>query len=188
MIKNLNLGKSLIYIFIFCLSIVFNELRSEEFFGYETYKPITNYFPSRILREKYDHTETLGGFYTVDITNYLKRNQKSPYFDIYEISIDNNNFIHEVVLRREYKTMETCQKISNTLVNKFTEKYNVIFINADDTYPEFKAQRREANTKDDHRISINCNYYFADDSVEMWSFIATSEVDEAITKFYDKGF
>jgi len=188
MIKNLNLGKSLIYFFIFCANFAFNEIRSEEFFGYETYEPITNYFPSRILRGKYDHTETLAGFYTVDITNFLTRNQKSPYFDTYEISIDNNNYIHEVILRREYKTMKTCQTISNTLVNKFTEKYNVTFRNADATYPQFKAQRREAITKDDHRISINCNYYFADDSVEMWSFIATSEVDEAITQYYQKGF
>ena len=188
MIKNLNLGKSLIYIFVLCASVGLNQLRSEEFFGYETYEPITNYFLLRILREKYDHTETLGGFYTVDITNFLKRNQKSPYFETYELSIDNNNYIHEVVLRKEYKTMETCQKISNTLVNKLSEKYNVTFINADDTYPQFKSQRREANTKYNHRISINCNYYFANDSVEMWSFIATPEVDEAITQFYEKGF
>ena len=188
MIKNFNLGKSLIFIFIFCASFALNKLKSEEFFGYETYDPITNYFPRTILREKYDHTETLGGFYTVDITNFLKRNQKSPYFDFYEISIDESNYIHEVILRREYKTMEICQTISNVLVEKFTEKYNVTFINADATYPEFKAERREANTNDDHRISINCNYYFADDIVEMWSFIATPEVDQAITQFYEIGF
>ncbi len=188
MIKNLNLGKSVIYISMFFASVAFSELRSEEFFGYETYEPITNYFPRTILREKYDHTETLGEFYTVDITNFLKRNQKSPYFDTYEISIDNSNYIHEIILRREYKTMETCQTISNILVKKFTKKYNIPFFNADATYPEFKAQRREAKTIDDHRISLNCNYYFANDSVQMWSFIATPEVDKAITQFYEKGF
>ena len=186
--KILNLGKSFIYIFIFCASVASNELKSEEFFGYKTYEPITNYFPRTILSKKYDHTETLGGFYTVDITNFLKRNQKSPYFDFYEISIDDSNYIHEVILRRNYKTMETCQIISNILVEKFSDKYNVTFYNADDVYPEFKAQRREANTNNDHRISINCNYYFADDTVMMWSFIATPEVDKAITQFYENGF
>ena len=188
MLKILNLCKSLFIFSFFFGCFSFNELRSEEFFGYETYKPITNYFPSRILSEKYAHPETLEGFHIVDFTNFLKRNQKSPYFDSYEVSIDNNNYIHMVAMGRDYKTMDTCQTISNILVNKFTEKYNIIFKNADTTYPQFKTQRREAITKDNHRISINCNYYFDYDSIEMWSFIATPEVDKAISQYYEKGF
>ena len=188
MVGVLNICKSFFIFSFFFSSVSFSELRSEEFFGYRTYEPITNYFPNKILSKKFDHPETLGGFYMVDFTNFLNRNQKSPYFDKYLFSIDNKNSIHMVVLSREYKTMEICQTISNDLVYKINQKYNITFQNADATYPQFKAYRRQAYTKDNHRISINCNYYFDDDLIEMYSFIATPEIDKAVTQYYQKGF
>ena len=169
-------------------SFSLNELRSEEFFGYATYEPLTKYFSNKILSKKYDHTETTQGFYTVDITNYLKRKEKSPYFDHYQANIDENNLIHSIVLRRKYKTMDTCKAISDTLVNKFSKKYKINFINADLTLPDFKRQGVAAQTIDKHIIGINCNYYFESNTVEMWSFILTPEISRAVSEFYNKGF
>ena len=188
MVKILNLCKSLFIFSFFFSSVAFNELRSEEFFGYETYEPFTKYFSSKILSKKYEHTETLQEFYTVDITDDLLRREKSPFFDDYRISIDNLNIIHSIVLRRQYKNMDICQAISNTLVKKLTKKYNMTFSNADSTYPNFQRQSRVAKTIDQHLIGINCNYYFDSNTVEMWSFILTPEINKAVSEFYNKGF
>ena len=169
--------KNILVFSISCLSLFFNKVEAAEFFGYRTYQKISRYLPMEVLQSKYDHTETSYGYYTVNFTQYLSRKEKSPYFDTYEMSIDRNHIIHEIVLRRDYYSLDTCKEL----------KYSVIFSTYNETYPEFRSQSKEA-ILDDHRIAINCNYYFKDSSVEMCSFIATPEIDNAISEFYDKGF
>ena len=113
---------------------------------------------------------------------------KNPLILIIISCIDKNNLIHSIVLRRQYKTIDTCQAISNTLANKLSKNYKITFINADLTLPDFKRQSIAALTSDQHLIGINCNYYFESNTFEMWSFILTPEMNRAVSEFYNKGF
>ena len=175
-------------ILLFSILISFNSYGQElnSLFGITLYENAEKYVSSNYIdSNKLINTETVKGFFDLDITNKIK--VKSPYASNYWVTLDNNNFVHSIYGEKEYANLSICQAIKETLLSRFEKKYNIDFEYWEPSFPEFKVYSHFHHTSSDDYFAIQCNEDFEDSSIRLQIYLDTAVLGKATTDFYDSG-
>jgi len=174
-----------LFYFIFYFFVSFEAL-SEDLFGFFLYSDAKENFSKDFIdQDKLKASETKRGFFALDITSEIKKINKSPYFELYYLYIDENDIIHGVLGKQNYKNIEICKSVSESFKSKVMDKFNIQLEEFSDSYATFKMDAMVATTNNNVKVQINCNYYYTDDNTIMVFYISSSILREAVSEFYN---
>ena len=115
--------KKLLLTLLLPLSIISSVSYGEELnslFGITLYENAEKYASSDYIdSNKFKNTETIKGYFDLDITDKIK--EKSPYVSKYKITVDINNIVLSVYGQKDYDNLSICQAVQETLVSRYLQ-------------------------------------------------------------------
>ena len=175
-------------ILLFSLLISFNshgeELKS--LFGITLYDNAEKYVSSNYIdSNKIDRVETLGGFFALDLTDKIII--KSPYANYYDITIDENNIVHDIYGSSELIDLDKCQDVREKLTSDLESKNQIEFEYFEEPYLEFRIFSNYYYSAEDNYLSIQCKEIYGESNALLQIYIASPVLGEAIDDYYESG-
>jgi len=153
------------------------------FFGIELLKNAKQYLTDAQLAGKTKNTETIGGYYDISI----KPPEINPYFEDYFLTVNDRNFIHDIIGQKYHSDIQVCFREVKTIRNVLEEKYNFKFFETEMTNPDFKTYLNYIYFSSGDYLTVQCNEYTNGDVYGALSFRHHKKTN-AVNKFYDSGF
>tara|TARA_B100000959_G_scaffold197373_1_gene206453 strand:+ start:215 stop:763 length:549 start_codon:yes stop_codon:yes gene_type:complete len=180
--------KKLLILLLLPLSIISSASYGEEvksLFGINLNDDAEKYVSRNYIdSNKYKYTETISGYFNLEIDDAIKR---SPYASEYLISINNDNIIHRIYGDQDFINLEICQAVQKDLSPKLEEKYQFDFYYAETPFPTFKIYANYHYFISGTHFAIQCKETYSDSSVLLQISIRSKDLMEAIREFYDAG-
>ena len=177
-----------ILILIFSLMISFNSYgeKSNNLFGINLNDNAEKYASSYYIdNNKLLNTETLGGYFDLEMTDQIK--SKSPYASFYEITIDSNNKVLSIFGSDFISNINTCLEIQKDLSKSIEKKYQISFNYWEDSYPGFKKYQNYYHNSSGSLYSLQCFESHDDDTILFQIYMMSEEFLNALNEYYDSG-
>mgnify|MGYP001480984873 CR=1 FL=1 len=159
--------KKLLLTLLLPLSIISSASYGEELnslFGITLYENAEKYVSSNYIgNNKVKNTETIKGYYDLNITNQIK--VKSPYASIYWITLDRNNIVHSIYGDRNSENLGNCLATLENLSETIEDKYEIDFEYWEPTMPTFKVYSYYHYSSLDDYFAIQCNEDYENPSI-----------------------
>jgi len=140
----------------------------------------SNYIDSN----KYKHSETIDGYFSLNVTNKVKT--QSPYVSRYYIDLDNNNIVHRVVGETDFTNLDLCQAVLKDLLTKFEKKYHINFKYYEHSYPTFKIYSHYHENLQS-TLRLQCFDPSNGSNATLHILLTSLALGEAVAEFYDAG-
>jgi hypothetical protein len=178
--------KLLILLFSLLISFNSNATELDSLFGISLYGNAEKYVSSKhINTNKTKNRETIDGYFDLNITDNIK--EKNPYFLDYWIIIDSNNIVHKIIGFNELTNLDICQAVKESLSSALEKKYQIEFLNWEDSYPLFKIYTNYHFTNQKDYLAIQCNKVYENTTAILQMYLNSSLFGDELENFYDSG-
>jgi len=174
-------------IIVFSFTSTSKSAEFSDLFGIKLLVSVENYFNLNLINKtKYKNGETTANFFDVDVTNNI--NKKSPQIEFYSLTIDNDGIVHGIMGQAEIDTISNCnERIAPSILGIFERKYSLNFdyYESSTTWGSIYSYSLWDNNVNLLRIQCNAGN---DGYTFLQIIYQTSELLDAVDKFYDSGF
>lgn len=180
--------KKLLLTLLIPLSIISSASYGEEInslFGITLYENAEKYVSSNYIdSNKIKNPETHGNYFNLVFSGVIPA--KSPYFRFYRVTI-NNNKIHSIYGSNEFNNLSRCQDVQKSLLSDLKIKYQIETQYSEVSYPDFKIYTDIYITDSNNYFALQCQETYPSTAYELQMFLDSSDLDDAIRKFYSSG-
>ena len=154
----------------------------DELFGIKLFDNATNYVSSEFIENnKYKNKETKAGFWGLNITTKVS----SPYFDIFFITIDDFNVIHQISGERDYFSEDRCLDFLTKLVKRNENRKQVKFKLYENDLGKFRFKKYYVY-ENNFNLNIMCGHKYDPIADFMATYLRSDEMNNAINEYYDQ--